>query len=284
MAGAGLIAIKRRIKSVTNTKKITKAMGLVATSKLRKVKAIMEFNSRYNNELEYIEKNIISLTDISSCKFIDGNSSKKKLYVVFTSDSGFCGGYNGTIVNSALGAIKGDRENNLIMILGQKGREYLRRFKYETTAEYVGLSDVPNMEEARVIADDVIRLFENGEVGEVYLVYTKFLSSVKQDPVVERLLPLEKPENENSEGNFIYEPQPNDMIQDIINIYIRGKLLNSLMTAKISEHNSRMTAMDGASKNADDILNTLNLKYNRIRQTFITQEITEIVGGTEAQK
>lgn len=284
MAGAGLIAIKRRIKSVTNTKKITKAMGLVATSKLRKVKAIMEFNSRYNNEVEYIEKNIISLIDSSSCKFTDGNSSKKKLYVVFTSDSGFCGGYNGNIVNSALGAIKGDRENNLIMILGQKGREYLRRFKYETTAEYVGLSDVPNMEEARMIADDVIRLFENGEVGEVYIVYIKFISSVRQDPVVERLLPLEKSESENSEGNFIYEPQPNDMIEDIINIYIRSKLLNSLMSAKISEHNARMTAMDGASKNADDILNTLNLKYNRIRQTFITQEITEIVGGTEAQK
>lgn len=284
MAGAGLIAIKRRIKSVTNTKKITKAMGLIATSKLRKVKVIMEFNDRYNTQLEDIEKDILSLIDGDSCKFITGNSSNKKLYVVFTSDSGFCGGYNGNIVNTALETIKKDRENNLIMILGQKGREYLRRFKYETTAEYVELSDVSNMKEARVIADDVIRLFENEEVGEVYLVYTKFMSSVKQNPVVEKLLPLEKPEIKGAEDRFIYEPQPQNMVEDVVNMYIRSKILNSLMTAKLSEHSSRMTAMDGASKNADDILEKLNLKYNRIRQTFITQEITEIVGGTEAQK
>ncbi|NWK10900.1 ATP synthase F1 subunit gamma [Clostridium cadaveris] len=284
MAGAGLIAIKRRIKSVTNTKKITKAMGLIATSKLRKVKVIMEFNDRYNTQLEDIEKDILSLVDGHSCKFITGNSSNKKLYLVFTSDSGFCGGYNGNIVNTALETIKKDRENNLIMILGQKGREYLRRFKYETTAEYVELSDVPNMKEARVIADDVIRLFENEEVGEVYLVYTKFMSSVKQNPVVEKLLPLEKPEIKGAEDRFIYEPQPRNMVEDVVNMYIRSKILNSLMTAKLSEHSSRMTAMDGASKNADDILEKLNLKYNRIRQTFITQEITEIVGGTEAQK
>lgn len=284
MAGAGLIAIKRRIKSVTNTKKITKAMGLIATSKLRKVKAIMEFNDRYNTQVEDIEKAIIPLIGGMSYKFIDGNSSKKKLYVVFTSDSGFCGGYNGTIVNAALEAVKGDRENNLIMILGQKGREYLKRFRYETTAEYVELSDVPNMKEARAIANDAIRLFENDEVGEVYLVYTKFISSVKQSPVVERLLPLERFEDEDSKENFIYEPQPKEMIDDVVNMYISSKLLNSLMTAKLSEHSARMTAMDGASKNADDILEKLNLKYNRIRQTFITQEITEIVGGTEAQK
>lgn len=284
MAGAGLIAIKRRIKSVTNTKKITKAMGLIATSKLRKVKAIMEFNDRYNTQLDDIEKTIIPLIDGIPYKLIDGNSSKKKLYVIFTSDSGFCGGYNGTIVNAALEAVKGDRENNLIMILGQKGREYLKRFKYETTAEYVELSDVPNMKEARAIADDAIRLFDNEEVGEVYLVYTKFMSSVKQSPVVERLLPLERLENENSKESFIYEPHPKEMIDDVVKMYIRSKLLNSLMTAKLSEHSARMTAMDGASKNADDILEKLNLKYNRIRQTFITQEITEIVGGTEAQK
>ena len=284
MAGSGLIGIKRRIKSVTNTKKITKAMGLIATSKLRKIKVIMEFNDRYHNQLDEIAKNIIPLINGAPYKLIDGNSSKKKLYVIFTSDSGFCGGYNGNIVNSALEAFKGDRENNLIMILGQKGREYLKRFKYETTAEYVELSDVPNMKESRIIADDVIRLFENEEVGEVYLVYTKFISSVKQIPVVEKLLPLERLENENSNDDFIYELYPRDMIDDFVNMYIRSKVLNSFMTSKLSEHSARMTAMDGASKNADDILEKLNLQYNRIRQTFITQEITEIVGGTEAQK
>ncbi len=284
MAGAGLIVIKRRIKSVTNTKKITKAMGLVASSKLRKVREKSSINNEYYNYLEEIKNMIVKSMDDNSNFFIKGNGKSKKLYVIFTSDSGLCGGYNVGIIGKALEEIKKDKEESLIMVLGQKGREYLNRFNYTTEAEYVELSDIPNANEAKTISEHIGNLFKCEKVGEVYLVYTKFVSSMKQDTVVEKFLPLDLDDKNQNDDDFIFEPEKEEILEDMISMYLKSKILNCLMSAKTSEHSARMTAMDGASRNADDILEKLNIKYNRVRQSVITQEISEIVGGAEAQK
>lgn len=285
MAGAGLIVIKRRIKSVTNTRKITKAMGLVATSKLRKVRRVLDSNNRYYDSLEESATLLLNSVDRSECDdvLIKGNKSKNKLYIVMTSDSGLCGGYNGAVVSNAIESALQDRENSKIMIVGEKGRTYFRKTGFETVAEYVEIPDVPTSKEAEMIYNHALHLYEAGEVGEVYVVYTRFFSPVKQIVQQKKILPIEV-DNHEADYTLLTEPSLEEMAGGLISLYVKASIHNYLLNAKASEHGSRMSAMDNATKNADDILDKLNVKYNRIRQSAITQEISEIVGGAEAQR
>ncbi|QAA31438.1 ATP synthase F1 subunit gamma [Clostridium manihotivorum] len=284
MAGAGLLDIKRRIKSVTNTKKITKAMGLVATSKLRKARMELETNNKYFNSIKKVAEELIkSIDDDNNSSYIKGNKATKKLYIVLTSDSGLCGGYNHGVA-SALNEVAGiDPINNVVMVVGQKGISYVKKYGFETIAEYVQIPDVPTIKEAKTVVEHALRLYKNNEVGEVNVVYTHFYSPVKQLVTVDKLLPIDRDKNEKK-TDFLIEPNSNSVVENTFDVYFRGKLLNSLLHAKTSEQNSRMQAMDGATKNANDLLDSYNIKYNRIRQGAITQEITEIVSGASAQK
>lgn len=287
MAGAGLIAIKRRIKSVTNTRKITKAMGLVATSKLRKSRERLEVNNKYFEALKSSMDDIVydaKSTFEKQSIYIDGNRSNKKLYVVFTSDSGLCGGFNANVIAAASKEMQADMERSIAIIVGQKGRTYFKKLKFETAAEFVQIPDLPSMKEAKVIASKVLSMYENGEVGEVYIIYTKFFSALKQVPEVVKLLPLEAPENHKYGAYTQYEPDIEILLEYLSKGYVIQSILNFMLNAKASEQGSRMSAMNGATKNANDLLENLNLKFNRVRQGAITQEITEIVGGAEAQK
>lgn len=278
---AGLIIIKRRIKSVTNTRKITKAMGLIATSKLRKSRKNLESNESYYNSFENIMKKIAEGVEGKNI-YTNGNGSKKKLFITLTSDSGLCGGFNGNVVSAVSQKVSSDKENSLIMSVGQKGRGYYKRLHFDTVAEYVDIPDEPTTKEPKTIAEHALSLYRSGEVGEVYIVYTKFVSTVKQTVLTEKLLPVTV-EKENS-GLTEFEPEANELLEGIISIDLKTKIFNFLLNSKASELASKMTAMDSATKNANELLNNLNLKYNRIRQSAITQEITEIVGGAEAQK
>ncbi len=278
---AGLLAIKRRIKSVSNTKKITNAMGLIATSKLRKSRMNLESNQSYYNTFEGIINKIAAGVEGKSI-YTHGNGSKKKLYITITSDSGLCGGFNGAVVSAAVEKVTEDKVNSLIMSVGQKGRGYFRRLKYDTVAEYVDIPDEPTTKEPKTIAEHALSLYRNGEIGEVYVVYTKFISTVKQNVEVEKILPLEAKKETGALTEF--EPEANDLLEGIISVALKTQVFNFLLNSKASEQASRMAAMDSATKNANELLDNLNLKYNRIRQSAITQEITEIVGGAEAQK
>lgn len=287
MAGAGLIAIKRRIKSVTNTRKITKAMGLVATAKLRKSREKLEVNSKYYKAFESTMHDILSdaynLLEEHSI-YINGNKGTKKLYIVLTSDSGLCGGFNANVVTAATEAMRDDRANSISIIVGAKGRAYFRRLKYETAAEFVQIPDMPTIKEAKVIAHKALSMYSSGEAGEVYVIYTKFFSAVKQVTQVEKLLPLEAPKEHVDKIYNHYEPDLDILLKHVVKVNMTQKVLNFMLNAKASEQGSRMSAMDGATKNANDILESLNLQYNRVRQSAITQEISEIVGGAEAQR
>ncbi|WP_160678378.1 ATP synthase F1 subunit gamma [Clostridium sp. C8-1-8] len=284
MAGAGLLDIKRRIKSVTNTKKITKAMGLVATSKLRKARMELETNNKYFNSIKRVAEELIkSIDDDNNSSYIKGNKATKKLYIVLTSDSGLCGGFNHGVA-SALNEVAGiDPINNVVMVVGQKGISYVKKYGFETIAEYVQIPDVPTIKEAKTVVEHALRLYKNNEVGEVNVVYTHFHSPVKQLVTVDKLLPIDRDKNEKK-TDFLIEPNSNSVVENTFDVYFRGKLLNSLLHSKTSEQNSRMQAMDGATKNANDLLDAYNIKYNRIRQGAITQEISEIVSGANAQK
>lgn len=286
MAGAGLIAIKRRIKSINNTKKITKAVGLVATSKLRKARQSLETNNMYYSYLENIINDIVRYSELQDNIYIKGNHSKKNIFVALMSDTGLCGGFNGNVVAKTVQNISGDKENLLLVIVGQKGRAYFKKMGYEAIAEYVEIPDIPTIKEVKTIIDKTFRLYEEGQVGEVKIVYTEFVSSVKQEVKIKRLLPIQyEPISSCKSNTYIeYEPKGKKFLENILNMYLKQTLLNLMLNSKASEQGARMAAMDGATRNANDLLDKLNLKYNRIRQSMITQEISEIVGGAEAQK
>lgn len=283
MAGAGLVAIKRRIKSITSTQKITKAMGLIATSKLRKVRNKLEVNDKYSKSFSAIVNEFVKGAEENSI-YIHGNKGKKKLYITLNSDTGLCGGFNANVVNTTADTISKDRENSILIAVGQKGRMYFNRLRFETTAEYVDIPDVPTLKEAEAIAYKALDLYRKGEVGEVYIVYTRFFSTVRQVVTVEKILPLENKDTETNKRFVKFEPSIDEMIDDIVVMQLKQQILNYMLHAKASEQGSRMAAMDGATKNANELLDKLNLKYNRERQGAITQEISEIVGGAEAQK
>lgn len=283
MGAAGLIEIKRRIKSVESTRKITKAMNLVATSKLRKARKELKDNEEYYNLCEEILYNIASILpeDYENVFLKKATKNSNKLYIVIASDTGLCGGFNGNIA-SRMNEMIEDKSYSKAVVVGSKGISYMKKFGFDTVREYVEIPDIPTVKEIRAIYDDVLYMFKIGEISEVNVVFTEFKSPIKQEVKIERLFPLEIGDKKTEQ--FLIEPSLEEVLNSSLDIFFKSKLRRAMLHSKVSEQNARMTAMDGATQNANDILQSLNLKYNRIRQGMITQEISEIVGGAEAQK
>jgi len=284
MAGTGLIAIKRRIKSITNTRKITSAMGLVATSKYKKIREKAETNNIYIYKLEDTIKQVKGNYEEDSI-YIKGNGSSKKLYIVLTSDTGLCGGFNWSVVNELLYRLKSNKEEYDVIVVGQKGRAIFKKINIETVAEYVEVSDIPAEKDADDVINHALRMYNSEEIGEVHIVYKKLISALKNEVKIEKLLPLNFLDEENYSKEYVdIEAIDEKAMYDITSLFLNGKMLNSMLHSKASEHRARMESMGAATNNANDMLDKLNLKYNRIRQSAITQEISEIVGGAEAQR
>ncbi|ACD23525.1 MULTISPECIES: ATP synthase F1 subunit gamma [Clostridium] len=283
MGSAGLIEIKRRIKSVESTRKITNAMGLVATSKLRKTRKELFINKKFFEETEkIIEKLASTISQDDDSIYFKSNKSKYKLYILVSSDTGLCGSYNNTVVSYLDSLVRDEKENIKVITVGSKGLSYVKRIGLDTIADYVDIPDIPTVKEVKIVFESALKMYKDGEVSEINVAYLDFVSPVKQEPKAEKLLPIEKITSVPEE--FITEPNSEEVLNNALNIHLKGKFRNILLSAKCSEQSSRMTAMNGATQNANDILDNLNLKYNRIRQQIITQEISEIVGGAEAQK
>ncbi|MGL4849268.1 MAG: ATP synthase F1 subunit gamma [Clostridium sp.] len=303
MPAAGLLDIKRRIKSVQSTQKITKAMALVSTSKLTKARMNLDSNNLYFQSLDDMKKELLKIfEEFSENEFVCDNGQKKKLYVIFASNSGLCGGFNGS------GALylsdkypKNEREEIETLIIGDKGVSYAKKYGFTVKDKISTIKDGIELKDARHIASDLMRAYASGEYGEVNFIYTKYISPIQQDIMCERILPFnieskdeEKEITDNIEKEDLFDLDEDEdededvasakMIESFVYRYMEGKIINTVYHSQTSEQNARMQAMDGATKNADDILDALNTKYNRIRQSAITQEISEIVGGAEAQK
>ena len=285
MGAAGLIEIKRRIKSVESTRKITKAMGLVSTSKLKKARhelLIDEENLKLNKEI--FQKVILSIDseEFDSIYFKQNQQTKSKLYIVVTSDTGLCGGYNGNVASYMRDNILEDKDNIELIVLGAKGENYMKRLGYNASQQLVELSDLPTIKEVRCVYQRAKYLYMQGKVSEINIIYTEYLSSMKQQVTCEKILPLELPSGKVRDIKI--EPNIEIVLEVALERYIRSKLRRDLLHAKVSEQSARRDAMDSATKNANELIRGLSLKYNRIRQSMITQEISEIVGGAEAQK
>ena len=281
MAGASMNDIKSRIKSVTSTMQITKAMELVATSKLRRAREKIE-NSRPFHQIIMEAVNAVEASeDVQDSVWSKASEFKKPLYIVIAGDRGLAGGYNANIFRLTAN-ISAEKEAKFLPI----GKKALDHFKHRgipvVSSDFGSVSDM-TVGGSLKVADDICRRFVSGEIDSVIVVYTKFVSMISQLPVYEQLLPLEREDpGEAVITDPIYNGNPLELLDKIIPQYVGGVLYSTICEALASESAARRTAMNAANKNAEEIIDTLVLKYNRARQAVITQEITEIVSGSEA--
>ena len=284
MAGASMNDIKSRMKSVQSTMQITKAMELVATSKLRRAKEKVERSRPFYLVLAKAIKNIRSSSDLKDTVWSKKRDDAKTLLVVIAGDRGLAGGYNSNIFKlaEALSANKAA----VFLPIGKKAVEYYRhRDKKILSTAFDEAAEI-GVGSSFAIADIIANSVTNGEIGEVILVYTKFVSMMAQLPVYEELLPFTCEDDDSDEKTFspdpLIEEDPEEILGKIMPSYIGGVVYSAVCESIASESGARRSAMNAANKNASEMIDALMLKYNRARQAVITQEITEIVSGAEA--
>lgn len=279
MAGASINDIKARIKSVEGTMQITKAMELVATSKLRHAKARAEDAKPFMKSLEDAIKKIASF-DPNSESVFSKKQDGKTLYVIIAGDRGLAGGYNSNVMKLAMADAKDT--DAVFLPIGKKAREYVLHRELEVL--YLDSSSVSDFGVGKCMkcAKNICDGFISGEFTSVKLVYTKFISMLTQLPAITTLLPLSSESGTTESTEPIYEGDISEIIETIVPQYIGGILHAAVSEAAAAECAARRSAMSSANKNAEEMISTLVLKFNRARQAVITQEITEIVSGAEA--
>ena len=278
--------IKRRKESIQSTQQITKAMKVVSSAKLAKAKAKAESTKTY---FEYMYNTVSSMLAKSGSidhPYLKAGQSEKKAVIAITSNRGLAGGYNSNIVKLITGG-DFDKNNTLIYSIGRKGRDTLKSKGYEIAGDYSEAIEAPLYQDAVDVGKAVLDKFAAGEIGEIYLVYTKFKNTVVHIPTMIRLLPVDISAVEVSEGDdsrmiMNYEPSAEEALDAIIPKYLYSLIYGAMNEACASENGARMQAMDNATSNAEAMIDSLSLLYNRARQGSITQELTEIIAGAEA--
>lgn len=271
--------IKARIKSVESTMQITKAMELVATSKLRRAKERAENSRLFHKILGDAIKSIESSSEITSTVWCEKRDTGATLYIVIAGDRGLAGGYNSNIFRLCARLSEGGEE--IYLPIGKKAAEHYRHKEKKTLDASMHEAADLSVGDAQRLGAKICEAFLAGEVSRVVIVYTKFRSMMAQEPVYEEILPLEKPEGANSSEPMI-EEEPDELLMRIVPEYVGGIIYSAVCESVASESAARRTAMNSANKNAGEMIDTLMLRYNRARQAIITQEITEIVSGAEA--
>ena len=282
--------IKRRISSVNNTKKITKAMELVAGSRLRRAQARIEALRPYADRMQQLVVDVASATGEAHDQPLLARRDVKTVAVVaLTGDRGLAGAFNANVVRRALEIAREQRAagNEVVwLVVGRRGASTLRFRRQSITADYTGITDRPAYADAQAIAKRVAALYSDGEVDRVVMVYNHFLSALTQRLDQVELLPVPEEavtgEAVTIEGSYIYEPDGREILSQLIPTYLEITIYRGLLESTASEHGARMTAMRNASDNAGELIDDLTLKMNRARQAEITQEILEVVAGADA--
>ena len=278
--------IKRRIRGVTSTTKITKAMELVSTAKLRRARIRLE-ESRpyYTTVLENIQ-NVLGNTGRIKHPLLDNREVKSTLYIVMASDRGLAGGYNSNVIKLAENDIKERGLDAKVITVGNKVREYFQRRSYNVVSKFVGISEEPSFANARQIGEIALNLYKNNEIDEINVVYSHFVSTLSQEPRILKLLPSEEVHEKSDKSMKIteFEPSTEEVLDYLIPKYIQSSIYGALIEASSSEQAARRVAMEAATENAEEIIEELEISYNRARQAAITMEISEIVSGAEALK
>jgi F-type H+-transporting ATPase subunit gamma len=285
--------IKRRIRSVRNTRKITRAMELVAAAKLRRAQARIEAMRPYAERMEELTVGVArASSSVRGLPLLQRREVRTAAILPLTGDRGLAGAFNAQVLREAFATERRLREEGVEqrwLVAGRKGASTLRFRRYEIEQAWAGFSDSPRYEDAQAIAHRVAELYAEHEVDRVVVIYNHFESALTQRVVAQDVLPI--PENllegdkEQSKallGDFIYEPEPEQILERLLPVYVETGLYRALLESAASEQGARMTAMRNASKNAAELIDHLTLQMNRARQAEITQEILEVVAGADA--
>ena len=288
---ASLLDMRRRIKSVKNTQQITKAMKMVAAAKLKRATDRVTAARPYAQKMSEILGNLSArIGDEFSSPLLDSRGDEKYLIVLVSADKGLCGGFNTNIMKAAQNFLKENAGKQTEMIpVGRKGRDFFKRRQMRFVQEYIGLTGSGRVEykDAAEIAQKIIKTFtEDTSVDKVFLVFTEFKTVLSQKPIVEQLLPIAKiaaeETTDSAQAEYIYEQPPAEIFGKLLPKQVETQIYRAMLESIASEQGSRMTAMDSASKNAGELIDSLTLNMNRIRQAAITKEIIEVVSGAAA--
>ena len=292
MAGGQERILRSRIRSVLATKKITRAMELIAGSRIVKAQQRVVAAVPYSERITEVVKDLAAGGAGNSSAFLKVRPEiRTTCYVAITADRGLCGGYNAGILRATEGEVKADvlaSKNYLIVPVGRKAENYFRFRQYKTSKSFTGFSDAPKYENAKAIGQFVVDLYLSGEVDRVELVYTRFVSSGRQEVVRRPLVPLEREVVAGGDGKSVagasyeFEPDPELILQTLLPRYVEARIYAALLNAAASEHAFRQRAMKSATDNAEELIKNLSRIMNRARQDSITTEIMEIVSGAEA--
>lgn len=282
----GMQEIKRRIRSVESTKKITKAMELVATSKLRKTRNQLEQSKPYYTNVALMTAEILANCkgDNDSVYLIENNDVKKDVYVVIASSLGLCGGYNANIFKEIKDVIKPD---DYVYSIGSKATSYLtKNHQGITDSKYESLSTIFNFKDIINLVNELTRMYREREIRKIKIVYTEFVNNLTFKPRIVTLLPIDPDDFDHieiSKKATLFEPSSQEVLDNLIPMYLQAVIYGYVIESSTSENAARRISMENATDNADELTEQLLLKYNQARQTAITNEISEIVAGANAQ-
>ncbi|MBM3390533.1 MAG: F0F1 ATP synthase subunit gamma [Betaproteobacteria bacterium] len=281
--------IRTKIKSVQNTRKITKAMEMVAASKMRKAQERMKAARPYGEKIRRLAANLSHANSEYKHPFLKKLGEMKRVgLIVITTDKGLCGGLNTNVLRVALNSLKeweGKGVTDIrVTAIGSKGLGFMQRLGAKVVSNVTHLGDTPHLEKMIGPVKVMLDAFQSGELDAVYIAYTRFLNTMKQEPVLEQLLPLSGEQLRQTEHgwDYIYEPDARAVIDELLVRYVEALVYQSVAENMASEQSARMVAMKAASDNAGNVINELQLVYNKTRQAAITKEISEIVGGAAA--
>ncbi len=285
--------IKNRISSVKDTMKITNAMYMISSSKLKRAKTNLKNTQPYFYSLqEAIVRVIKRIPEDVKLSYFDDKPDKinrNKGYIVITGDKGLAGAYNNNVIKIAEDELKKDG-NHVLFVAGNVGRSYFENKGINYDAEFKYTVQNPTLHRARVISGRIVQLFNEQELDEIYIIYTRMINSLECKAEIQKILPLRKVDFMDEDGTddtideTSYIPTPHDVLNNLIPNFVTGFIYGALTEAYSSEQNARMMAMEAATDNAKDMLKELSIIYNRARQAAITQEVTEVISGAKAQK
>jgi F-type H+-transporting ATPase subunit gamma len=289
-----LLDIRRRIKSVKNTQQITKAMKMVSAARLRRAQERVVTARPFANKMTEVLGELAKRTDEDfHHPLLDLRGDQRYLLVLITADRGLCGAFNTNLTKGAQSFMRDNSDKTLeIMAIGRKGRDFFRNRRAVIAGEYIGLTGSGRVEfsQALEVARSIIKLYtEDTGIDKVFLIYNEFKSVISQRVVLEQLLPVSRAKEEEPDAksprtlvDYIYEQPPEEMFSRLLPRLIETQIFRALLESVASEHGARMTAMDSASKNASELIESLTLNMNRVRQAAITNEIIEVVSGAAA--
>jgi len=289
-----LLDIRRRVRAVKSTQQITKAMKMVAASKLRRAQERIQQARPYARQMLRVLNSLASRVDPSAHPLLEERKEPKAggraLLFVITADRGLCGSFNTNVIKSSSAFIVENRDREVALgLIGRRGRDYFRRRGFEVRYEQVNLFAALKFEDAKAMARAGIQAFVQGEVDSVYLVYNEFKSVMQQRVVVERLLPIPRdafggktPAEARPVVEYLYEPTPDQLFIHLIPNHVEVQIYRALLESAAAEHAARMTAMDAATRNSAEMIDQLTLYMNKVRQAAITREIIEVVSGAQA--